>query len=71
MVEGGATVIRSFFDHLTPNSETRLVDSVIVTVAPIMVGDDGVGYGSNVRSSAVSDSRAVMLFSLKCSRYTH
>ncbi|KAF5368408.1 hypothetical protein D9758_002165 [Tetrapyrgos nigripes] len=41
MVEGGARVIRSFFSAST---SSRLVDSIIVTVAPTFVGDDGVGY---------------------------
>jgi 2,5-diamino-6-(ribosylamino)-4(3H)-pyrimidinone 5'-phosphate reductase len=36
MVEGGASVISSFLS--TPG----LVDLVIVTVAPVLVGDDGV-----------------------------
>ncbi|KAL0951648.1 hypothetical protein HGRIS_008328 [Hohenbuehelia grisea] len=52
MVEGGATVIKSFFDQLTPHPETRLVDSVIVTVAPLFVGNDGVGYGVEMEKAS-------------------
>ena len=37
MVEGGAQVIRSFFAE-------SVVDVLIVTIAPIFVGADGVGY---------------------------
>ncbi|TRM70517.1 dihydrofolate reductase-like domain-containing protein [Schizophyllum amplum] len=39
---GGAGVIRSF---LNATSAGGVVDTVIVTVAPTFVGDDGVGYG--------------------------
>jgi 2,5-diamino-6-(ribosylamino)-4(3H)-pyrimidinone 5'-phosphate reductase len=38
MVEGGARVIQSFLSE-------RLVDALIVTTAPVLVGGDGVGYG--------------------------
>uniref|UniRef100_A0A0W0F1R9 2,5-diamino-6-ribosylamino-4(3H)-pyrimidinone 5'-phosphate reductase n=1 Tax=Moniliophthora roreri TaxID=221103 RepID=A0A0W0F1R9_MONRR len=38
MVEGGARVIRSFF------AEESMVDTIIVTIAPTFVGDEGVGY---------------------------
>jgi 2,5-diamino-6-(ribosylamino)-4(3H)-pyrimidinone 5'-phosphate reductase len=58
MVEGGARVIQSFLAESTSkeghSASTRVVDSVIVTVAPVFVGDDGVGYGANVSSSTVS-----------------
>jgi 2,5-diamino-6-(ribosylamino)-4(3H)-pyrimidinone 5'-phosphate reductase len=37
MVEGGARVIQSFLSE-------RLVDALIVTTAPVLVGGDGVGY---------------------------
>ena len=39
MVEGGARIIGSFFA-----SPEKIVDSLIITVAPILVGSDGVGY---------------------------
>jgi len=38
MVEGGARVIQSFL------ASRHLVDSMIVTIAPVLVGRDGVGY---------------------------
>lgn len=49
MVEGGASVIGSFLAETQSNegvSELRgIVDTIIVTVAPMLVGDDAVGYG--------------------------
>jgi len=45
MVEGGAKVIQSFL-----TSAKSSVDVIIVTVAPILVGDNGVGYGTNLYS---------------------
>jgi len=44
MVEGGARVIDSF---LQANLSTPLVDSLIVTVAPTLVGSGGVAYETN------------------------
>ncbi|KIJ66193.1 hypothetical protein HYDPIDRAFT_174362 [Hydnomerulius pinastri MD-312] len=47
MVEGGATVIRAFLSQASKphNLETPpVVDTLIVTVAPKLVGDDGIGY---------------------------
>ncbi|KAK7465500.1 2,5-diamino-6-(ribosylamino)-4(3H)-pyrimidinone 5'-phosphate reductase [Stygiomarasmius scandens] len=43
MVEGGARVIRSFLSA-SASASSGLVDSIIVTVAPMFVGEDGVGY---------------------------
>ena len=48
MVEGGARVIQSFLATSQINKEGEtvpIVDSVIVTVAPTLVGTQGVGYG--------------------------
>lgn len=42
MVEGGARVIQSFL------ASRHLVDSMIVTTAPVLVGRDGVGYGGGL-----------------------
>ena len=39
MVEGGARIILSFL-----SASERLVDSLIVTVAPVVIGGKGVGY---------------------------
>lgn len=49
MVEGGAQIIDSFL------AEPNLVDVVIVTIAPVFVGRDGVGYG---RAQPVGHFRA-------------
>ena len=51
MVEGGARIIQSFLAE-SPNAS--MIDTVIITVAPTFVGDDGVGYGANIASSSVS-----------------
>ena len=51
MVEGGATVIKSFLSAAGESS--GLVDAVVVTVAPIFVGSDGVGYGQDLLASQV------------------
>ncbi|KAJ6621133.1 dihydrofolate reductase-like domain-containing protein [Mycena sp. CBHHK59/15] len=45
MVEGGARVIGSFF--ATPNC----VDTVIITTAPTLVGENGVGYGVHLNQA--------------------
>jgi 2,5-diamino-6-(ribosylamino)-4(3H)-pyrimidinone 5'-phosphate reductase len=39
MVEGGARIIGSFFA-----SPEKIVDTLIITVAPVLVGSDGIGY---------------------------
>ncbi|KAF9225558.1 bacterial bifunctional deaminase-reductase, partial [Gyrodon lividus] len=47
MVEGGATVIRAFLNQASEPRDigtSPVVDTLIVTVAPMLVGDDGVGY---------------------------
>ncbi|PFH52228.1 hypothetical protein AMATHDRAFT_140603 [Amanita thiersii Skay4041] len=41
MVEGGARVISSLFAQ-----HSHLIDTIIVTVAPLFVGDDGVSYNA-------------------------
>lgn len=52
MVEGGAQVIRSFFSQQNDTHPTgSLVDTAIITVAPIFVGEDGVSY--NVETGPV------------------
>ncbi|EED79711.1 predicted protein [Postia placenta Mad-698-R] len=45
MVEGGARVIQSF---LAEAESSDIVDTVVVTVAPTLVGESGVGYGQNL-----------------------
>ena len=44
MVEGGAGVINSFLSARSEDTQKPLVDTVIVTVAPVFIGN-GVGYG--------------------------
>ncbi|KAI0308343.1 dihydrofolate reductase-like domain-containing protein [Multifurca ochricompacta] len=44
MVEGGARVIQSFLS----TASGRLVDALIVTTAPVLVGRDGIGYGDGL-----------------------
>jgi 2,5-diamino-6-(ribosylamino)-4(3H)-pyrimidinone 5'-phosphate reductase len=59
MVEGGASVIGSFLAEAPINTDGELcsiVDTVIVTVAPTFVGDDGVGYGIGLSSDQVLGS---------------
>ncbi|KAI9570344.1 dihydrofolate reductase-like domain-containing protein [Boletus coccyginus] len=47
MVEGGASVIDTFMNQASQPrgpKESPVVDTLIVTVAPTIVGDDGLGY---------------------------
>ena len=70
MVEGGARVIRAFLSAAhsgdTPScarggsdspgeKRPRTVDALVVTVAPTIVGEAGVGYGSGLIADAVSE----------------
>ncbi|KAH9920255.1 dihydrofolate reductase [Epithele typhae] len=48
MVEGGARVIRSFVR--AARGGPGAVDALVVTVAPRIVGDAGVGYGGGLRA---------------------
>ncbi|KAE9393156.1 hypothetical protein BT96DRAFT_999695 [Gymnopus androsaceus JB14] len=51
MVEGGAQVIRSFFSQDGAQA-TILVDTIIVTVAPTFVGEDGVSYNAAMNEAS-------------------
>ncbi|KAF9502247.1 bacterial bifunctional deaminase-reductase [Pleurotus eryngii] len=51
MVEGGASVIKSFFRGVS-NPSGNFVDAVIVTVAPVFVGQQGIRYDLNLQSSS-------------------
>lgn len=57
MVEGGASVIGSFLAEAPVTREDGgldyMVDTLIVTVAPRFVGDDGVGYGIGLSADKV------------------
>ena len=50
MVEGGASIIGSFLTEALPSLRSMpsksIVDTVIITIAPTFVGDDGIGYGT-------------------------
>lgn len=52
MVEGGARIIASFFAGSFP--ENSVIDSLIITVAPTLVGTEGVGYEAPLQSDTVS-----------------
>ncbi len=70
MVEGGARVIRAFLSAAScqvPPSESsespggakekaNSVDALVVTVAPSVVGEAGVGYGPGLLAETVSPS---------------
>jgi len=57
MVEGGASVIGSFLAEAPVSREgaglSYIVDTVIVTVTPTFVGDDGVGYGIGLSADRI------------------
>lgn len=72
MVEGGAKVIRSFLSAAAHGeskalessgtagrTSTRLVDALVVTTAPILVGEAGVGYASPLLADTVSPTSFV------------
>lgn len=48
MVEGGASVIASFIEAASSESDSTTVDKIIITIAPTLVGADGVGYSSEL-----------------------
>jgi len=55
MVEGGAQIIKSFLSASkpTPSNTHGLVDTIIITVAPVLVGDEGIGYSGDLIGSEV------------------
>lgn len=60
MVEGGAEVIKSFlvaanaYDQAGVEGSARTwVDSLIITAAPTIVGEDGIDYASGLTASRV------------------
>ena len=48
MVEGGASIIGSFLTEASLSLRSMpskiIVDTVIITIAPTFIGDDGIGY---------------------------
>ena len=57
MVEGGARIIESFF-----TVPEKIVDALIITVAPILVGSDGVGYQCKYPVLDLCDSKKQVSF---------
>ncbi|KAJ4482077.1 dihydrofolate reductase-like domain-containing protein [Lentinula aciculospora] len=62
MVEGGAQVIRSFLSQNAVRSATSLVNTVIITIAPIFVGEDGVSYNAESGPSSVYKHASTAMF---------
>ncbi|KAJ3983622.1 dihydrofolate reductase-like domain-containing protein [Lentinula detonsa] len=62
MVEGGAQVIRSFLLQTVAQSASSLVDTVIITVAPIFVGEDGVSYNAGSGPSSALKHASTAMF---------
>ena len=67
MVEGGARIIASFFAERSATGKP-VIDSLIITVAPIFVGVSGVGYGvgHNVYLASVLNSTASQMTFSDC-----
>lgn len=64
MVEGGASVINAFMNQASQPrgpGESPVIDSLIVTVAPILVGDDGLGYTVGASGDKLSVSAIFVL----------
>ncbi|KAH7923237.1 bacterial bifunctional deaminase-reductase [Leucogyrophana mollusca] len=57
MVEGGSSIIASFLAEMSrtcDHNTHHAVDMLIITVAPTLVGDDGIGYGLGGKGVRVS-----------------
>ncbi|OJA10317.1 hypothetical protein AZE42_05183 [Rhizopogon vesiculosus] len=48
MVEGGAAVVGSFLAESARAKPNTIIDTLIITIAPTLVGDEGVGYGKGL-----------------------
>jgi len=57
MVEGGARIIGSFF-----SSPQKIIDTLIITVASVLVGSDGVGYQCKYPVLELGDSKKLAGF---------
>ncbi|KAG2120600.1 dihydrofolate reductase [Suillus discolor] len=53
MVEGGATVIGSFLAECARTKPNTIIDTLIITIAPMLIGDDGVGYGEKLLATQI------------------
>lgn len=67
MVEGGASVIDTFMNQASQPrgpEESPVVDTLIVTVAPTIVGDDGLGYTVGAPEGKLSVSDHLVFFGM-------
>ncbi|KAG2154557.1 dihydrofolate reductase [Suillus clintonianus] len=53
MVEGGATIIGSFLAESARTKPNAIINTLIVTIAPVLIGDDGVGYGEKLSTAQI------------------
>lgn len=53
MVEGGATVIGSFLAECARTKPNTIIDTLIITIAPMLIGDDGVGYAEKLLATQI------------------
>ena len=53
MVEGGQRIISSFLSHLDAEHKKPVVDVLIITVAPTLVGAAGIGMLSQGPSAVI------------------
>ncbi|KAI0783324.1 dihydrofolate reductase-like domain-containing protein [Abortiporus biennis] len=60
MVEGGAQIIKSFLTHAGLETGSKCVDAILVTTAPVFVGNDGVGYGQDLIVSQIPSTEHVL-----------
>ncbi|KAG2075193.1 bacterial bifunctional deaminase-reductase [Suillus decipiens] len=59
MVEGGATVIGSFLAEPARTKPSTIIDTLIITIAPTLIGDDGVGYGEKLLATQIPSLKHV------------
>ncbi|KAG9314141.1 dihydrofolate reductase-like domain-containing protein [Chiua virens] len=60
MVEGGASVIGTFINHASKPrrpSESPVVDTLVVTVAPTLVGNGGMGYAVGISGDTLNNPK--------------
>jgi 2,5-diamino-6-(ribosylamino)-4(3H)-pyrimidinone 5'-phosphate reductase len=67
MVEGGAAIVGSFLAESARAKPNTIIDTLIITIAPTLVGNEGVGYGKRLSTDQVwSRSRSCKIeFSLQ------
>lgn len=53
MVEGGATIIGSFLAEPACTKPNTIIDTLIITIAPTLIGNDGVGYGEKLSATQI------------------